>query len=350
MRAAASPQALRLTMGRRLATTRAPATISEAITRDHRDLRRYYDEIVNNKGDLDHQDRYGNQFRWQLARHSVAEELIVYPAFEKYLGDTGKVQADRDREQHHKLKVLLKEFQKLNAADDAFVPKLEEIWTELKHHIEDEESKDLPDLEKALSSRPIRGSSDGDSEALAKKFERTKAFVPSRSHPSVGENPWFESAVGMLAAPIDRIADLFRKFPDDITDMQAPSDRGAKDRGIDGRADPDASRQYTTARDGKEALVGTDPGVDGPSYTARDRKEAVDGTDSGVDGRPYTARDRKEAVDGKDHGDDGRPYTARDRKEDLERQDPRAKDRPHTARDRKEALDGKDPGIDRRHA
>ena len=55
---------------------------------------------------LDHQDRYGNQFRWQLARHSVAEELIVYPAFEKYLGDTGKVQADRDREQHHKVSRL----------------------------------------------------------------------------------------------------------------------------------------------------------------------------------------------------------------------------------------------------
>jgi hypothetical protein len=52
---------------------------------------------------LDHQDRYGNQFRWQLARHSVAEELLVYPAFEEYLGDAGKARADRDREQHHKV-------------------------------------------------------------------------------------------------------------------------------------------------------------------------------------------------------------------------------------------------------
>jgi hypothetical protein len=52
---------------------------------------------------LDHQDRYGNQFRWQLARHSVAEELLVYPAMEKYLGDVGKAQADHDREQHHKV-------------------------------------------------------------------------------------------------------------------------------------------------------------------------------------------------------------------------------------------------------
>jgi hypothetical protein len=192
--------------------------------------------------------------------------------------------------------VLLKEFQNLNAADDAFVPKLEEIWTELKHHIEDEESKDLPDLEKALSSRPIRGSSDGDSESLARKFERTKAFVPSRSHPAAGENPWFESAVGMLAAPIDRIADLFRKFPDDITDMQAPADRGAKDRGVDG-TDPSVDDRPRTARDRKEALNRTDFGVDSRPYTARDRKEALDRSDPNVDGRPYTARDRKEALD-----------------------------------------------------
>jgi hypothetical protein len=52
MRAVARPQVIRLPMGRRLATTRAPATISDAIKRDHRDLRKYYNEIVNNKGDL----------------------------------------------------------------------------------------------------------------------------------------------------------------------------------------------------------------------------------------------------------------------------------------------------------
>ncbi|KAH7082471.1 hypothetical protein FB567DRAFT_605848 [Paraphoma chrysanthemicola] len=252
IRVVALPQVTRLTIGARLASTRAPATISEAITRDHEELRKYYGEIVNNKGDFDHQDRYGNQFRWELARHSVAEELLVYPALEKYLGDAGKAQADRDREQHHKIKVLLKDFQDLNAVDDAFVPKLEEIWTELEHHIEEEESRDLPDLERALNSRPVRGSSDWSSESLARKFERTKAFVPSRSHPAAGENPYFESAVGMLAAPIDRIADLFRKFPDDITDPKARR-KDAIDRGVD---DHDVYARDVPGRD--DGVVGKD--------------------------------------------------------------------------------------------
>jgi hemerythrin superfamily protein len=75
-------------------------TISDAITHDHRELEQYYNEVINSN-DHDHQQRYGNQFTWELARHSVGEELIVYPAFEKHLGAKGKEIADSDRSEHH---------------------------------------------------------------------------------------------------------------------------------------------------------------------------------------------------------------------------------------------------------
>lgn len=81
---------------------RKPA-LTEAITDDHRKLSEYYNEIVNSN-DNDHKERFGNQFTWELARHSVAEELIVYPAFEKYIpGGAGKDHAEKDRKQHHKV-------------------------------------------------------------------------------------------------------------------------------------------------------------------------------------------------------------------------------------------------------
>lgn len=76
------------------------STISDAITKDHRELEQYYNEVINNKSDQDHQERYGNQFVWELARHSVGEELVVYPAMEKYLGDKGKDMAESDRKDH----------------------------------------------------------------------------------------------------------------------------------------------------------------------------------------------------------------------------------------------------------
>ncbi|KAK4183018.1 hypothetical protein QBC35DRAFT_444175 [Podospora australis] len=162
------------------------ATITEAITQDHRELENCFNEIVNST-DLDHQQRWGNQFTWELARHSVGEELILYPAFEKHME-------------------LLKTFQNMKAQDPDYVPKLKELWSKLSDHIKDEEGYDLPALEEKISPES--------SESMARSFSRTKNFVPSRSHPSAGEHPPFETVMGLLTAPIDHLSDLFRKFPE----------------------------------------------------------------------------------------------------------------------------------------
>lgn len=103
-RAAFRPQVAGTSVNRAFATSqilRAPE-LTEAITSDHRDLEKYYKIIINSK-DADEQERYGNQFTWELARHSVAEELIVYPAMEKYMGEAGKDHAEKDRKQHHQV-------------------------------------------------------------------------------------------------------------------------------------------------------------------------------------------------------------------------------------------------------
>lgn len=72
--------------------------ISDTIKKDHRELEAYYDKIINPK-DQDEQVRYQNQFTWELARHSIGEELVVYPAFEQHIKG-GKAMADKDRGEH----------------------------------------------------------------------------------------------------------------------------------------------------------------------------------------------------------------------------------------------------------
>jgi len=67
-------------------------------------------------------------------------------------------------------------------------------------------SHDLPALEKAISA--------SDSESMANSFGRTKMLVPTRSHPSAPAKPPFETIAGLFAAPMDRLGDLLRKFPD----------------------------------------------------------------------------------------------------------------------------------------
>ncbi|CRK27692.1 hypothetical protein BN1723_014185 [Verticillium longisporum] len=188
-------------------STAAMSSISDSIIKDHRELEQYYNEVVNSTSH-DHQERFGNQFTWELARHSVGEELVVYPAFEKHLGEKGRSMAESDRKEHHQVKELLKTWQNLKPANPEYVPKLKELWSILAEHIKEEEKEDMPALEKALSQ------THGESESIAKSFGRTKAFVPSRSHPSAGEHPPFETVMGLLTAPIDHVADVFRKFPD----------------------------------------------------------------------------------------------------------------------------------------
>ena len=97
----------------------------------------------------------------------------------------------------------------MKPSDANYIPKLKTLMSELSEHINEEERDDLPALEKALASNDKK-----DSEDLAKSFGRTKMFVPSRSHPSAGEKPPFETVMGLLTAPIDHVADMFRKFPD----------------------------------------------------------------------------------------------------------------------------------------
>ncbi|PMB67106.1 putative hemerythrin-like protein [Beauveria bassiana] len=143
-----------------------------------------------------------------LARHSVGEEPVVYPALEKYLGDRGKKMADEDREEHHQVKEMLKVFQNMSSLDKEYIPQLKKIWSTLDEHIKEEEERDLPALEEKLQQ------AHGESNSMATFFGRTKAFIPSRSHPSAGEKPPFETVMGLLTAPIDHIADIFRKFPD----------------------------------------------------------------------------------------------------------------------------------------
>ncbi|KIL88622.1 hypothetical protein FAVG1_07869 [Fusarium avenaceum] len=206
LRAAIRPRNFRLQQSPIRFQIAAMSAVSDAIVKDHRELKDYYNEVVNST-DHDHQQRFGNQFVWELARHSVGEELVIYPAMEKYMGDKGKQLADEDRQEHHHVKELLKVFQNLKSQDPEYIPKLKEIWGLLEKHIEEEENRDLPALEQALKTQAQ------ESESLATSFARTKQFVPTRSHPSAGEKPPFETVMGLMAAPIDKLADMFRKFP-----------------------------------------------------------------------------------------------------------------------------------------
>lgn len=103
---------------------------------------------------------------------------------------------------------------------------LNRMMASLHHHNDDEEIDDLPLLEPAIGE-------DASKEA-AQSFKQTKKFVPTRyvraaymltlhegclmlrngrAHPSAPNKPPFETLVGFLAAPVDKLLDAFAAFP-----------------------------------------------------------------------------------------------------------------------------------------
>jgi len=95
----------------------------------------------------------------------------------------------------------------MESNDARFLPCIEELWLNLAQHIKEEEEYDLVLLEENLEQDKTH--------KMGKSFQRTKYFVPTHSHPSAPDKPPFETVVGLLTAPVDKLMDLFKRFPKD---------------------------------------------------------------------------------------------------------------------------------------
>ncbi|KAK5111472.1 hypothetical protein LTR62_004924 [Meristemomyces frigidus] len=158
--------------------------------------------------------RWRNLLTWTVARHAISEELVLYPAMEKTLGDEGVRLSKTDKEQHQGVKEYLYKLQDLSPVVPEFAPLLDTLMDLLHHHIEHEKTEDMPRLEGLLSRE--------ESQALARKFRRTENIVPTRSHPAAPTQWYAEGLVGLLAAPIDRLQDwLVRDWPDEADYKEA---------------------------------------------------------------------------------------------------------------------------------
>lgn len=62
----------------------------------------YHDQYkrARKRNDVEAQGRWARQLTWEVARHAVGEEIVVYPLMQKHLGQRGVELANHDREEH----------------------------------------------------------------------------------------------------------------------------------------------------------------------------------------------------------------------------------------------------------
>jgi hemerythrin superfamily protein len=134
----------------------------------------------------------------ELMRHSVAEEMYVYPAMREHLPD-GDSEVQHDIEEHQQLVEVMKELEDVDASDVRFLETLGRLEALLRDHVADEERDQFPQLRAQLSREQLV--------EIGAKVETAKKAAPTRPHPSAPHSALFHKTVGPGVGMVDRLRD-----------------------------------------------------------------------------------------------------------------------------------------------
>jgi len=176
--------------------------VIEILEHDHREVEEMFSELESLRGASTDEDRarrkaVTEQVTIELVRHSVAEEVLVYPRVENKVS---KEEAEHAREEHAEAEETLQRLEKLDADDPAFDDELATLMREIRHHIEDEEGEMFAHMREVLDPDELR--------TLGAAVEAFKKVAPTRPHPNVPNEALPRTAAGPAASLFDRMRDL----------------------------------------------------------------------------------------------------------------------------------------------
>jgi hemerythrin-like domain-containing protein len=176
--------------------------VIEVLEHDHREVEQMFTELEALRGastedDKERRKTLTEQVTIELVRHSVAEEVLVYPEVEDKVSPE---EAEHAREEHAEAEETLQRLEKLDAGDPSFDDELATLMKEIRHHIEDEEGEMFAHMRQKLPADELR--------KLGERVEAFKKVAPTRPHPNVPNEAGPRIAAGPAASLFDRMRDL----------------------------------------------------------------------------------------------------------------------------------------------
>ncbi|MBS7548367.1 hemerythrin domain-containing protein [Dietzia massiliensis] len=180
-----------------MAATDTTRDVTEILTADHREMIELLDQI---EATTDPAERraLADAVTAEVMRHSVAEEMFVYPVMEREIPG-GKDEVEHDKEEHDEIVVVMKKLENVDAQEAEFMGLVRELKGLLDHHADDEESDQFPKLREHLSKDTLLD--------LGRKVEAAKQVAPTRPHPSAPHSELFHKTVGAGVGMVDRLRD-----------------------------------------------------------------------------------------------------------------------------------------------
>ncbi len=176
---------------------RTDQDVVDVLVTDHREVAELIHEIVRTAGPAHRRD-LADQLVAELVRHSVAEEMYVYPAIRDAVPG-GEQVTEHDAEEHKQLERLMKQLESTDSAGPDFVTVVQQLQTTFQHHIEDEESEQFVQLRAHLS--------EDDLISLKGKVQAAKKVAPTRPHPDAPNAELFHKTLGAGVGMVDRLRD-----------------------------------------------------------------------------------------------------------------------------------------------
>jgi len=176
--------------------------VIEILEHDHREVEEMFAELESLRGasteaQKSRRKELTEQVTIELVRHSVAEEVLVYPEVEDKVSAE---EAEHAREEHAEAEETLQRLEKLDADDPAFDDELATLMREIRHHIEDEEGEMFAHMRQRIDADELR--------KLGGRVEAFKKVAPTRPHPNVPNTALARTAAGPAASLFDRMRDL----------------------------------------------------------------------------------------------------------------------------------------------
>jgi hemerythrin superfamily protein len=137
------------------------------LTKDHEEVKEAFQKLLDSAPSQERQHTLQHVIT-ELVRHSVAEEMHLYPLTRKVLED-GDQLADHEIQEHAEVEQLLKDLEQMDQDDAQFEPRLRQLVQSTLH--------------------------------------RAKKMAPTRPHPSSPDTPPGNVVLGPLVGLVDRVRD-----------------------------------------------------------------------------------------------------------------------------------------------
>jgi hemerythrin superfamily protein len=169
------------------------------LTTDHREVDELFERIQGTPPGDAERKRLLDQATIELVRHSVAEEVHLYPAVRQHVPGGDGI-ADQELHDHQRVEELLKDLEGRGADDPDFDRLFLSLKNEVTAHVEDEENTLFPQLKKSCTPDAL--------EQLGEQVRSAKKTAPTRPHPGSPDSPRALKMLAPGAGLVDRARDL----------------------------------------------------------------------------------------------------------------------------------------------